>query len=115
MAIDPSTEVLRPFAEASRRLPALRGGRPVHPTTLWRWAARGVRGRDGVTVRLESIKVGGTCCTSDEALLRFIHALSADSRQSPAAAHPPGCADNPGPGHEPDLTEDRGRSQPALP
>jgi hypothetical protein len=77
MAIDPTTETLRPFAEAARRLPALRGGKPVHATTLWRWATRGVRGRRGATIRLETLKVGGTTCTSDEALARFFRALTA--------------------------------------
>jgi hypothetical protein len=78
MAIDPLTEKLRSFAEATKRLPALRGGKSVNPSTVWRWTTRGVHARNGVLVRLESIKVGGTCCTSDEALLRFFHALSAD-------------------------------------
>jgi hypothetical protein len=76
MAIDPLTEKLRSFAEAARRLPALRGGKPVNPSTVWRWTTRGVRNRDGVLVRLETIKVGGTCCTSDEALVRFFLALT---------------------------------------
>jgi hypothetical protein len=78
MAIDPLTEKLRSFAEAARRLPALRVGKPVNPSTVWRWTTRGVRARNGALVRLESIKVGGTCCTSDEALFRFFRALSAD-------------------------------------
>jgi hypothetical protein len=87
MAIDPLTEKLRSFAEAAGRLPALRGGKPVNPSTVWRWTTRGVRARDGIVVRLESIKIGGTGCTSDEALLRFFRALSADDRQpaSPAS------------------------------
>jgi hypothetical protein len=76
MAIDPATETLRSFADAARLLPALRKGRPVHPATLWRWATRGVRTRGGVTVRLEILKLGGTCCTSDEALTRFFRTLS---------------------------------------
>ena len=80
MAIDESCEALRPFAEAARRLPALRGGKPVHPATVWRWATRGVRGRDGTVVRLQMIKLGGTCCTSDAALARFFRALSAERR-----------------------------------
>ena len=78
MAIDPAAETLRSFAEAARRLPPLRKGRPVSPTTVWRWATRGVRSRSGVTVRLETLKVGGTCCTSDEALARFFRVLSTD-------------------------------------
>jgi hypothetical protein len=84
MAIDPLTEKLRSFAEAAQRLPALRGGKPVNPSTLWRWTTRGIRCRDGLLVRLESIKIGGTTCTSDQALLRFFRALSADDLQPPA-------------------------------
>ena len=86
MAIDPTIEKLRSFAEAARRLPALRGGRPVNPTTLWRWTTRGVRNGNGVPVRLEAIKVGGTTCTSDEALARFYRALTAGERQPAAVA-----------------------------
>jgi hypothetical protein len=86
MAIDTATETLRSFSEAARRLPPLRKGRPVHPATLWRWATRGVRTRDGISVRLETLKLGGTCCTSDEALARFFRALSADRLQSPETA-----------------------------
>jgi hypothetical protein len=78
MAIDPLTETLHSFAEAARRLPPLRQGRPVNPATLWRWATRGVRARDGTLIRLEALKIGGTCCTSDEALARFFRVLSTD-------------------------------------
>jgi hypothetical protein len=48
MAIDALTETLRSFAEAARRLPALRRSKPVNPSTLWRWTTRGVRARDGL-------------------------------------------------------------------
>jgi hypothetical protein len=68
--IDPLTEQTIPLAEAARRLPRLRAGRPVSPTTLWRWAAHGLRG-----VRLEVVRVGGTTCTSVEALRRFFARL----------------------------------------
>ena len=86
MAIDPLTEKLRSFAEAASRLPALRGGKAVNPSTLWRWTKRGVRARNGVRVRLEAIKVGGTCRTSDEALLRFVRALS-DNLEADVSGH----------------------------
>jgi hypothetical protein len=86
VAIDPLGEKLRSFAEAARRLPALRGGKPVNPSTVWRWTTRGVRARDGALIRLESLKVGGTCCTSDQALLRFFRALSAEGPQPAAPA-----------------------------
>jgi hypothetical protein len=84
MAIDALTETLRSFAEAARRLPALRAGKPVNPSTLWRWTTRGIRARHGLLVRLESIKIGGTTCTSDQALQRFFHALSVQDRPSPS-------------------------------
>ena len=82
MAIDALTETLRSFAEAAQRLPALRSGKPVNPSTLWRWTTRGVRARHGVLVRLETIKLGGTCCTSDQALVRFFRALTDGTGQS---------------------------------
>jgi hypothetical protein len=90
MPIDPATEVLLPLAEAAGRLPRLRGGRAVATSTVWRWARRGVRGRGGALVRLEVLKLGGTCCTSDEALLRFFRTLSADDPQPPGAPASPG-------------------------
>src|SRR5262249_30240918 len=51
MAINALTEKLRSFAEAARRLPALRVGKPVNPSTVWRWTTRGVRARNGIPVR----------------------------------------------------------------
>jgi hypothetical protein len=85
MAINALTEKLRSFAEAASRLPALRGGKAVNPSTVWRWTTRGVRARNGELIRLECLKVGGTCCTSDEALLRFFRALSDGTARLPAA------------------------------
>jgi Protein of unknown function (DUF1580) len=79
MAIDPLNEDTFPFAEAARRLPRLRGNRPVNPATIWRWASHGLRG-----VRLETVRIGGTICTSSEALRRFFAALAGD-RPAPIA------------------------------
>lgn len=64
--IDLTSETLVSFAEACGRLPKRRAGRPSHPSTLYRWASSGLRG-----IRLETIQVGGTLCTSIEALQRF--------------------------------------------
>lgn len=58
-------------AAASKLLPKRRGDSRPHVTTLYRWAQRGIRG-----VRLETLKVGGTLCTSTEALQRFFNQLS---------------------------------------
>ena len=84
VVIDSTTETLRSLAEAALRLPALRGGQPPSPATLWRWASRGLRDKAGRLVRLETLRVGGTLVTSDEALARFFGALSADPADSAA-------------------------------
>jgi hypothetical protein len=59
-------EQLQTLAEARVATP----GKP-DPSTLWRWAHRGVRG-----VRLETILIGGRRYTSAEAMARFIERLS---------------------------------------
>lgn len=72
--IDTNTETLLSFAEATKGLPRRRGGRKPHVSTLYRWADAGCRG-----IRLESIQIGGTRCTSAEALQRFFSALTAQA------------------------------------
>jgi hypothetical protein len=59
-----------PLALATGRVPLLRG-RHVAVSTLYRWSTVGLRG-----VRLETIQVGGTRCTSVQALRRFFERLS---------------------------------------
>lgn len=76
--IDSSVEELRSLAVAARGLPKRRAGRPVHASTLFRWASRGIKG-----IRLEVLKVGGTTCTSAAALQRFFQRLTeADEKLS---------------------------------
>jgi hypothetical protein len=69
--IDPSKESLLPLCKAARLLPSSRSAKGQHVSTLHRWARKGVRG-----VRLEVIRLGGTTCTSHEALGRFYAAQS---------------------------------------
>jgi len=64
------------LAEAARRLPRVRGKKPPHPSTLFRWASQGRKSKSGKIVHLEVIKVGGTNCTSVEALNRFIDRIN---------------------------------------
>jgi hypothetical protein len=52
-------------------LPTRRGGRRPVPATIFRWAQTGLRG-----VRLETIQVGGTKCTTREAMQRFFARLT---------------------------------------
>ena len=54
-----------------KALPRRRGSKHPAISTFYRWANQGVRG-----VKLETIRVGGTVCTSIEAIQRFFEALS---------------------------------------
>jgi hypothetical protein len=81
--IDPLSHDTLSLSQAARRLPRLRAGRPVHPSTLWRWALTGLRG-----VRLETTMVGGVRVTSAAALRRFFAAVAAQSIGEAAADQP---------------------------
>ena len=75
MPIDFEKEQCLSLAKAARRLPALRGDKPPHPMTLYRWATTGLKARSGRRVKLETEMVGGTRVTSLEALSRFFERL----------------------------------------
>ncbi len=81
--IDPTTESLVSLTEAARSLPRRRGNKRPHVATLYRWGSHGCRG-----IILETLQVGGTRCTSREALARFFEALtyagSPTTNRSPA-------------------------------
>ena len=77
------TENVVTLLRAAKSLPELRRGRRPHVSTLYRWASAGVRG-----VRLETMRVGGTLCTSLEALQRFCERLSAPNEPTSEAANP---------------------------
>ena len=72
--IDIRNEQLISLSEAPAVLPRVRRGRKLHPSTLYRWAKDGRHG-----VKLETLQVGGTLCTSVEALQRFFLALTPSS------------------------------------
>ena len=76
--IDISCEEILSLNEAAGRLPRRRKGSKPHVSTLYRWAQRGVKG-----VRLEVLQVGGTSCTSLEALQRFFERLSEPREPAP--------------------------------
>jgi hypothetical protein len=73
--IETSTETLLSLRDAAKRLPGRRQGKRPAVETLYRWTLHGCRG-----IVLESAQIGGTRCTSIEALDRFFAALSAASR-----------------------------------
>ena len=77
-------EHLISFSEAARSLPRRRANKPVHASCIFRWAATGCRG-----VKLEYVQIGGTRCTSREALERFFQKLTAQSQGESIAPPPP--------------------------
>ena len=77
MAIDLLRETALSPVEASDFLPRRRNGKKPNVATIYRWMQLGVKG-----VRLEFVQVGGTRCTTREALQRFCEELT--SRQNPA-------------------------------
>ncbi len=81
--IDIASEDTFSLTEAAKRLPCRRKGVRPNVATLYRWAQQGCRG-----VRLETICIGATRCTSMEALQRFFEALTAQSEHRPATQPP---------------------------
>ena len=71
MAIDVLTEQCVSLSEAAKLLPRVRGRKPPHPMTLYRWAVTGLKANSGQRVQLETTWVGGTRMTSIDALERF--------------------------------------------
>ncbi len=62
-----------PLAALAKHVPALQAGASEHvaPSTLWRWATRGIRGH-----RLATIRVGGVTCSSVAALNALLAAIN---------------------------------------
>ncbi len=72
MAIDVQDEQVVSLRAACDLLPRRRAGKKPAVETLYRWSLRGCRG-----IKLETVQVGATRCTSVEALQRFFDALTA--------------------------------------
>jgi len=77
------------LAEAARVVPAFRAGKPTHPATVWRWAAKGIRLPGGQLVKLEMCRIGGRQLTSRAALARFMGALTPPTDTDPEPASAP--------------------------
>jgi len=80
--IDLTEEQVVTLSAATKFLPMRRGGKKAHPSTLFRWASHGCRG-----VRLEIVQVGGSKCTSREAIQRFCDRLT-HGGSAPSSATP---------------------------
>src|SRR3954451_17851104 len=81
--IDSTAETLLSLAQAAEELPRRRRGRKTHVSTLYRWATAGCRG-----VRLETVQIGATRCTSREALQRFFERLSGPDQAGAVVSSP---------------------------
>jgi hypothetical protein len=81
--IDISIEETFSLTEAAKQLPCRRKGKRPNVATLYRWTHTGCRG-----VRLETICIGATRCTSLEALQRFFDALTAQAERRPITPLP---------------------------
>ena len=84
-----SEEILT-LAQAARRLPPVRGKKPPCSRTIFRWSDKGLKPRSkrGCSdsrgrVFLETIQIGGTTCTSMEALARFSERLDDLEKEPP--------------------------------
>ena len=82
---DPSIETPIRLQEVPRLkwLPGRRAGSSLNVSTVFRWAQRGCRG-----MRLETIRIGGALCTSEDALKRFFARLSAPEGTIPELPTP---------------------------
>ena len=74
--IDIKDEEVLTLKDAAAILPRRRRGRKPHISTIYRWATRGLKG-----LRLETLQIGGTLCTSVEALQRFFEQLTRSTPQ----------------------------------
>src|SRR4051794_12187370 len=72
------SEPLKHIAALASRVPSNRREGSVGPQAIWRWCVRGVKRKDGVVVRLESLTVSGRLMSSEAALSRFFEAQQAE-------------------------------------
>jgi hypothetical protein len=82
--INIQTERVYALADLPRRLPRRRGGKRIHVSTLFRWAKTGLRARDGRVVHLAVLRIGGTLCSTVEAIQRFAEELTCSSESGSA-------------------------------
>jgi hypothetical protein len=85
-------EGLMPLAQAARKVPSFRGGRPTSPGCLWRWATQGAKAADGSIIKLETVTLLQRLATSEAALSRFLARLTAVATPGdrPPPSAPPG-------------------------
>lgn len=70
--IDRESEQLLTLPQAAATLPGRKAGKSIGTSTIWRWARNGCLG-----IRLETIMIGMTMYTSQDAIDRFFAAVQA--------------------------------------
>jgi Protein of unknown function (DUF1580) len=78
--IDPSLEAPITLRTAAKLPQLRRDGKMPHLSAMYRWCASGIRG-----VKLESLVIAGSRCTTSEAIDRWILALTAKAEGMSAA------------------------------
>lgn len=77
--IDQTKETIIPISLARRDARLIRNGKSPDLSSMYRWINRGARG-----VVLETVRVGATSYTSEEAIGRFLAALNGEQIKSPS-------------------------------
>lgn len=72
---------LLPLSQLAKQLPAVRGEKPPHRITLYKWATVGLQNRAGQRFRLPTQFIGGTRCASLADVRRFFEVKGADDWQ----------------------------------
>ena len=86
--IDSTRETLILLSDVPPHLPERRGGKRPHVSCIYRWAQCGCRG-----VKLETLQIGGTSCTSLEAASAVLRSVDRGSnRRATGALHDPSAA-----------------------
>jgi hypothetical protein len=89
------------LAQAAKRLPPSRSGRPVSADTIARWIQVGLRAPDGRRVRLHAVRLGGRWVVTEDAIKEFLEQLTltrpeAEEAVAPAPGPPSARAARPG-------------------
>jgi hypothetical protein len=77
-------EAIINLSQVTRNMPPGRNGKQPTKGCVMRWILRGSRGPDGSLVRLEAVRLGGRWVTSEQALQRFVEALTPKLSEDPS-------------------------------
>jgi hypothetical protein len=77
------------LAQAARRFPPARMGRPVSPSCVWRWIHDGITLPNGTVVHLEGARLAGRWLTSEPAIERFLAGQTPDADPAPSTIRTP--------------------------